>query len=245
MGLKILHKLRAGKGEEQVIFFPYLGGSASSFSALVKELDPRVEVWSINLPGHGGCVLEPLDDIEDVLELYCKELCSIIKPRSVFFGHSMGGVIAYFLVQKIFDSKDYPIKPVSLVLSACSTPSDFKFKNYSGLSDEQLLEHMISYGGMPEELIHEPNLLEYYLPLFRADFKILESSSNRNFRKLEIPAYLLLGENDKVVVFDLAIQWLRYFVNPVVLIPIEDGMHLFINDKAKIVAKHLDKIIYR
>ncbi len=240
---KIFHQLKIGKGKQQLICFPYLGGYANSFFELAGKLDEDIEVWAANPPGHGGCSLEPLVDINSLLELYFEELKTVIKPQSVFFGHSMGGVIAYFLAQSILGSEKYTVKPAALVLSACNTPCDFKTKTYSSLSDDKLIEHLISYDGISEELINEKSLLEFFLPVYRADFKVLETSSARDLKPMEIPVYFMWGEKDKIVPIDSTVQWLRYFKNEINIIPIEEGSHMFIYDKSTVVAEHLKDIV--
>lgn len=240
---KTFHQLKKGQGKWQLICFPYLGGYANSFFELANTLDEELEVWAANPPGHGGCSLNPLEDIDSVLDLYFTELREIIKPGCMFFGHSMGGIIAYFLAQRILESEEYTAKPNILVLSACNTPCDFKTKNYSNLPNGELIDQIISYDGIPDELIKEKSLLEYFLPVFRADFKVLETSAALDYKPLDIPAYFLWGENDKIVPIDSAVQWLKYFKQELKMISIEAGSHMFIHKQAGVVAKYLDQLI--
>lgn len=243
MDKRIFRQLKLGEGKRQLICFPYLGGYANSFIELANTLSDDIEVWASNLPGHGGCTLEPLQDIKSVLDLYYIELQAIIKPQSIFFGYSMGGIVAYFLAQRILDSEKYPTKSITLILTSCTTPCAFKMKNYSSLSNDKLIEHLISYDGIPNELINEESLLEYFLPVFRADFKILETSATHDFKPLDIPVYYLWGENDKIVSIDSVIQWSKYFGNEINMTPIENGAHMYIHDNVSVLAEHLEEII--
>jgi external thioesterase TEII len=243
MKKNIFHQLKTSEGGRQLICFPYLGGYANSFFELTSILGEDLDVWAANPPGHGVCNLEPMQDIKILLDLYCEELLSILKPDSVFFGHSMGGIVAYFLAQRILNSDEFTTKSITLILSACNTPSDFKTKQYSKLSNDDLIEHLISYDGISDELINEKSLLEYFVPIFRADFNVLETSATLDYKPLDIPIYFLWGENDKIVPFDSIIHWSKYFVNELTIIPIENGTHMFIQDKVNAVAEHLVEIM--
>ncbi|MEC5423609.1 alpha/beta fold hydrolase [Virgibacillus sp. C22-A2] len=176
-----------------------------------KETYLKAVVWAANPPGHGGSNLEPLHDIRSLIGLYYEELQEIIKPQSVFFGHSMGGIVAYFLLQRMLDSTKHNIEGITLVLSACNTPKEFKTTNYSNLSDDKLIDHLLTYDGIPDELIHERNLLNFFLPVFRADFKILESSPMHDFTPLELPVYFLWGENDRIVPMESGYSMVNIF----------------------------------
>jgi len=237
----LFHCLKPG-GDQQVICFPYLGGHANSFAELTHAMDQRTEVWAANLPGHGGSVGELVETIDHFLQLYDNAIKSIIKPNCIFLGHSMGGIVAYFLAQKIIHS-ECTTKPKMLILSACNTPESFVGTHYSSFSKDKLLEYLLSFGGVAEEFSLEKDLLEYFLPIYRADFKILESAAQVGYHPLDIPAYFLWGENDKIVSMDAVIQWSQYFTKELHLIPIKDGSHMFIHQQASDVAKIIRKIV--
>lgn len=240
---KIFHQLKKGKGVRQLICFPYLGGYANSFFDLASKLEDDIEIWAANPPGHGRCAMEPLKDISSLLDLYFEELQEIIKPDCVFFGHSMGGIIAYFLAERIKACQQYSAKPGALVLSACNVPNEFQSKAFSCLSNDDLIKHLMSYGGISDELISEKELLEFFLPIYRADFEVLETAANLELKPIEIPAYFMWGEKDKIVPLPAALFWSNYFKNEINIIPIEDGAHMFIYDKVNIVVEHLKSIM--
>lgn len=243
MNTRLFQQLKKGKGEQQVIFFPYLGGHADNFYLLANSISEDIDIWSSNLPGHGKCFQrEFLQDINSVVSLYTQEIQRIAKSNCIYFGHSMGGIIAYFLLQRLFASEENIAKPAALILSACPTPAEFRLLNTSRLSDKELLEELVAYDGMSEEILKEQCLLDYLMPIFRADFKILESSSLCNFLPLNIPVYFLWGENDRIVPVDSVIKWSKYFLTEINLIPVENGSHMFLEDKCLVVAEVIEKI---
>ncbi|REK54687.1 MAG: thioesterase [Thermobacillus sp.] len=234
--LRVVHPIETGAaGGSQIICFPYLGGYANSFLNLADKLDDSYELWALNPPGHGSCRKPPAEDMTALLDLIIGELKSILRPGGMLFGHSMGGMVAYFLAQRLTESC-HP----TLILSACTTPAETR--RVSHLPDDRLIEHLASYGGIPQELMHERSLLHFFLPVFRADFKVLESASSLNRTPLACPAYLLWGGQDRIVPLSAMLRWTDYFSGVVHLVPVRDGGHMFISDNTEAVADILGRI---
>lgn len=240
---ELFQAFKSSNTDQQLICFPYLGGNANVFQGVATKISKKIDIIAANLPGHGTFPGELIHDINSLIDLQYDALKKMIKSKTVFFGHSMGAITAYFLAQRIFNSDEYPSKPKALILSACSYPSSFHMKNYSNWSDADILHYLSAYEGIPEEVMKEKELLNYLLPIFRADFDILESSSKCDYRPLDIPVYYLWGENDKTVPIDSVNQWLKYFKSPMNLITIEQGSHMFIHQQEDIVTKKLEEIL--
>lgn len=243
MSVSLFSEIREGESGRQVIFFPYLGGSASAFNGLIDKLGGHMNIWVANPPGHGSSKLEPVEDIDVLTDMYYKEIIKIITPGCILFGHSMGGVIAYYLTQRIMGSRDVSAGLRALVLSACAVPRSMRHEKNSLLPDSELLEKLAAYGAISKEVIRETGLLEFFLPVFRADYKILESAALKEpDAAIDIPTFLVWGENDSVQPVDSLGQWLPYVKNRVTVLPIKEGEHLFIDSRASEVAEYIEKI---
>lgn len=230
------------EGNTQLICFPYLGGHLNSFSNLANNLK-NVEVWSAIPPGHGGSSAPLLKNLDSLVNVYYREMKDIIEPNCILFGHSMGAIVAYFLLQKILQSTHPGNKPKAIILSACTTPAHFEGKYHSAMPDQELIAHLHAYGGIPDEVFKEKSLIEYFLPVYRADFMILEQASRNSFEPLDIPAYYLWGECDQIVSFDEPIRWTRYFTKVIQLIPIKNAPHMFIDSNIETVTEKIQWII--
>jgi len=228
---------------EQIICFPYLGGYINAFTDIASYLDDSLDIWGLNPPGHGSCSLQPLETITEMVELCERELHDILAKKCTFFGYSMGGIVAYFLAQKILRSDHSHVEDIQLVLASCNPPNDFEERQYSHLSDDGLIDHLLSYNGIPEELTHEKSLLEYFLPAFRADFKVLENAGQVNTTPIAAPTHVLWGEDDPIVSLESVTQWSDYVHDPIHIIPIENGSHMFIHDKTDMLAHQLNDIV--
>ncbi len=226
------------KSGRQIVMFPYLGGSGASLFKLAKELDERsdCDIFVAFPPGHMGSEIELYNNLEDLLELYCTHVKDILKPNSIFFGHSMGGVIAYYLAKRLWEYVP-ELKPASIILSASPAP-DFMFgKNLSTSDDAILLKEMERLGGTPEELLENRELLDYFLPIFRADYKILEDASKISPQSLNIPAEFILCYKDEMTQVKNLLQWKKY-INEACMIRTmpEDAGHMYLTKYADLVA---------
>ena len=233
---------RLSQGDRQAICFPYLGGYANAFGKLASLLDGRVELWAANPPGHGGSNAALVEDIDDLVEGYAMEVSKIIRPECVFLGHSMGGTVAYFLARRLAEGCGAGAAgPSAVIISACGAPSIFKDIQYSRLPGRELVEKIMTYGAMPKEVLDEPDFLEALLPVFRADYRVLESAAQKDPRPLGTPTYLLWGQKDDAVPLDALLQWKKYLKHGPIVWPIKGAEHMFIHSMADEVARCVEQ----
>lgn len=238
--MELFTKIKAGD-EGRLICFPYLGGYVNSFGDLVQSLNRNLEVWVANPPGHLGSNLDLVSDINTLTDLYYQEIGSIISADSCFLGHSMGGVVAFALINKIRANGQFPL-PDKLILSATSKPDVFAAKQYSSFSDDDLVEILKSYGGLPAPLLANHELMNIMRPIFRADYRILESAA-ATLQQIDVKTLILWGENDKVESIENAYLWRDLLSQGLNVITLKKASHLFIHDRAAEVADYVEKFM--
>ncbi len=241
MELKTFYKLREGS-KGQLICFPYLGGYVSSFNDVVRAMTEDIEIWVANPPGHFGSELALISDINELTSVYYKDITKIIHEGSVFLGHSMGGIVSYSLLERMVRNQD-KVLPKTLILSACAAPSRFKNEHYTKLNDEGLIKQIQVYGGLPESILNDHKLMEIMLPIFRADYGILESSGQTSYSKVDIETHLLWGEKDKAEDISVAMLWKDCLVQDYDIITIKNAEHMFIHNKAEEVAAYIKQFM--
>ncbi len=218
--------------------FPYAGGSAASIYTKWKRLfNNSIEVYPIELAGRGRRYCDPFyNNMEEVVE----DVYSIIKNEIettddyVFFGHSFGSIISYELTHKIMEENLK--KPKHIFFSGNRAPHRREPKNIHHLPDDEFLQEIISLGGTPEELLREKELLDLYLPLLRADFKVNDTYSYvKREAKLDCDITVINGRQDDMSITDIT-EWnlhtsenCKFFMM--------DGGHFFINDKTEDIIK--------
>ena len=80
--------------------FPYAGGDARTYSDWNERLGDGVEGCPVQLPGRGHRLAEPpLRQMQLVVEETARDLRPFFDKPFAFFGHSMGGTLAFELAR--------------------------------------------------------------------------------------------------------------------------------------------------
>ncbi|MGX7244270.1 thioesterase II family protein [Enterococcus quebecensis] len=209
---------------------PYAGGSSSTYFQWKDYFSEKLEIVSIELPGRGTRLDEPL--ITNFSQLVEEILQSIIENIDIneefqLFGHSLGGLLAYSVSNRI--EKLPHGKLNRLYLSATRTPDSFRQeKNSDSQSSGELLKHLSNLGGIPHELTKNQEFLDYFLPIIQADFSVIQSYSlYEEHGKPAVPTVILNGNDDETVT-KFENNWANY-LQKIVEIKRFKGNHFFIN----------------
>lgn len=182
---------------------PHAGGSAFFYQPLAAALPDWLHFVPLELPGRGRRAGEPLCSdfdrlTDDALLQMEKTLEEMGAARIVLFGHSMGALLAYSLAERLQQAP-----PSLLCLSAPPLPytlghsDEGKAKPVSTLPSRQLFSLLGELGGLPADVLSEPELISYIEPIIRSDFAALEHARPPLGRPLDVPFLLLGGEADK------------------------------------------------
>lgn len=78
--------------------FPFAGGGASAYNSWVQKMKDTITVCPIQLPGREERIMEkPYHNMTDMLDELEETIWENIRGPYAFWGHSMGGKIAYEL----------------------------------------------------------------------------------------------------------------------------------------------------
>ena len=233
---------RPSANGRQIVFFPYLGGFGAAFNQLVGRLGDGWDVWTANPPGHGPSRLPLLDRLPALVEHYLRELPAVLRPGAVLYGHSMGGVVAWCVARAIELEGRLPL-PSELVLSASRAPRDHGAIDWSHAGGPELRRHMLDFGAIPPLIADDPELLDSFLPVFRADYAVLEEARDVEPAPLGVPARLLLGELDHYTTADAANSWADYLRRPPLVHTLPGAGHMFVQDRPEAIARILEGVL--
>ena len=151
--------------------FPYAGGSEAAFRTWQQKLPETIEVLPIQLPGRGTRIKEPaLTRLAPLVQALSQSLRPELDLPFGFFGHSMGGLIAFELARQL--RREGCALPVHLFISAKCCPKRVD-DLYSGeISDQELIQILQRYEGTPREVLENPELMQILLPVVRADMEL-------------------------------------------------------------------------
>lgn len=131
-----------------------------------------------------------------------------------FFGHSMGALIAYEVARQL--EATVGLSCEQLHLSACRPPESWKQSpRVSEATDAELIERLRRYNGTSEEVLGDPELLSIVLPIYRADYRLIESySPSVDAVPLGCALTVFGGEQDPDVSSEHLSEWSRATKGP-------------------------------
>lgn len=208
---------------------PYAGGSANFNLKWDKYLPENIEICPLELAGRGKRYNEPFfQSIDEAVDnLYNSIKYEIDIYKYAFYGHSMGTIIIYELVNKIL--KKAKKAPIKVFLSGRQPPHLGEKRIISQLDDNRFIEEVIKAGGTNDELINQPELLRFFIPILRADYKMAENYRFNPKDKLvwNIDLILFNGKSDTDVSAEEMNEWNFYTTGKCELHEFE-GNHFFI-----------------
>ena len=177
-----------------VLCLPCAGGGAAPFHRMRPFLPDWVQLTPFRLPGRESRVQEPpysqwaqfLPDLADAATPYTR--C-----RYAVVGHSLGAIAALELLREL-RSRGQPL-PRLLVTAACKPPDQHNPSNpIHALPDAQFLDALDSrYGGIPDVVRQNKDLLKFILPALRADMGLMETYRYTPESPLEVEIMALGG----------------------------------------------------
>jgi len=157
----------------RIFCFPYSGGSPTLFFKWGKILPVDFEVIGICLPGRGRRIYEAkYTKMKDLIPVLSKEILPLLVKDYFFYGHSLGGIIAYELIQELRSLG--ALLPLHLFVGGTPVPLFKSIPNPENLhrnkTPEQMKQTLREYGGTPEEVLNNQELMDLLLPMIQADF---------------------------------------------------------------------------
>jgi surfactin synthase thioesterase subunit len=179
--------------------FSHAGGGAAVFRPWCTALAPAIDVRPVQLPGRASRLDEPpYRRMDQLLEPLCAALERYLDRPYALFGHSMGSLVAYEVARRFSESAG--AAPSCLIVSGRRgprLPSDRRLLH--GLPDAEFLTEVGRLGGMPHEVLDEPDLLDIVLPALRADYELAETYRPPHGARLTCAVVAYLGAADPEV----------------------------------------------
>jgi len=220
----------------------HVGGAAAIFNSWPKVLPMEIEVYLIQLPGHGDFHSEPAFTR---MEPLVSSLAQILRPHLdkpfAFFGAGFGALILFETSQYLRNEKA-PL-PQHLFVSSCKAPQIFTVESPDPevpvhlLSEQKLLEamknlHYRSY----ETFAEHGELRELTFPTILSDLEICAYYHHRPAAPLDCPITCFSGLEDPIVTLKELNAWnqqtqstFRSFTRP--------GDHYFLDEEEEFILK--------
>ncbi|MEH2439517.1 thioesterase II family protein [Nostoc sp.] len=216
--------------------FPYAGGNAAIFRTWPNNLPSNVEVCAVEYPGRGRQIQSaPLTRLEPLVEAIAPVLMPYLDKPFAFFGYSMGGLVSFELTRLL--RSYYSLSPFHLFISARRAPQIQPTKPpLHILSDADLLNELRSLNGTPKAVLENPELMQIFLPVLRADFAVIETYIYTQKQPLECPITVFGGLEDQEVSHEALQAWREQTIAAFSLHQFNSG-HFFIHSHQELLFK--------
>ncbi|WP_164744546.1 thioesterase II family protein [Paenibacillus xylaniclasticus] len=221
---------------------PYAGASANIYSRWSKYITypgVDIEIVPVELAGRGRRIGEPFYDgidaaAQDAAGIIEHELSDYSGPYAIF-GHSMGSLIA-FEVCRTLQERNVP--PTRLFVSGRKAPHLPHSKRIvHALPEDEFIQAIMAYEGTPIEVFQHKELAEMFIPILRADFRIVETYRYELAKGLlRIPVEVLYGDEDNTEAE--ASAWAAVTTSTCSIHRFQGG-HFFIHHRTQEVGRHI------
>ncbi|WP_117208644.1 thioesterase II family protein [Allorhizocola rhizosphaerae] len=189
----------------RLVCFPHAGGSASFYFPVSQALSPAVDVVAVQYPGRQDRRAEPaLTRIQDLADRATEVLASYVDRPTVFFGHSMGAVVAFETALRL-ETAGRPVR--ALVASGRRAPSRVRHENVHQRSDDGILAELRLLSGTEANLLGDRDVVLMILPALRADYQAVETYRCEPGRRIAAPILALVGDADPRVDTEEVESW--------------------------------------
>ena len=191
----------------RLICFSHAGGGASVFRTWANLLQPhQIELCAIQLPGRESRFKEQAySDLEQLLD----QLTDVLAPFSdlpcAFFGHSMGGLLAFALAQRW--QRMYADLRHVIVSAATPVWLEETEPPIHLLPDAEFLHEVVRLNGIPDGVLENQELMSLILPTLRADFALCAQAATMPMAPLNCPLSVYIGTEDPSVEPDGLALW--------------------------------------
>ena len=206
-----------------------------------------VQVIPVELPGRGTRVKEPpFVRLSSLIEELAEAIQPLLDAPFAFFGHSMGALIAFELTRHL--ERKYGVDPQILFVSGRRAPQipDASPVTYN-LPREELIKELYRFEGTPKEVLDNAELMEFMLPVIRADFQLIETYEYLDGMPIRCPIIAFGGLQDYEENRYLIVQW-KHQTTSRFRLHLLPGNHFFIRSSEapllKLLARELQELIF-
>ena len=194
----------------RLVCFPFAGSSASIFRPWIDSLPGEVEVLAVQLPGRENRLRERcIRDMDEIVEQLEHEIGPVLAPPFVFFGHSLGSLIAYELLQRL-EAAGRSRAELFFASGAPAPHTCISPEEPHTLTQDQIQRDLRKISGTHATLLDDAELLALLLPMLQADFELFANYRYREPAPLQSPIVAIRGAADAYITHQRQLEWNRH-----------------------------------
>ncbi|MEV4976034.1 thioesterase II family protein [Streptomyces scopuliridis] len=194
-------------GRLRLFCFHHAGGGATAYASWQRELGPDVVVLPVQLPGRETRAREPrITDMAELTGVLNRVLGPALRAPFAFYGHSMGGAVAYNLT--LSRQRRGERLPERLLVGAYPAPHlPAVLASTEAMSDEEMARVLIRIGGMSEMMLRYPDWLTAATDQVRDDLRVCTGYDRTELPRLACPVEVFSGVDDPLLPAGDAAAW--------------------------------------
>ncbi len=220
----------------QLFCFPHAGGGSAVYHRWQRWLPAEIGVLPIKLPGREGRFREAaIDQMSEMIDALWEHVVPNMRAPYAFYGHSMGGMIAFELARHLVQQG---AAPAYLFVSACRAPHLLaRDQTLHTLPDAAMLEALArDYGRGGSVGPDERAMMDAMAATIRADLKLLETYEYRPGVRLTCPICAIAATEDHMVSAAQVNGW-RAHTNGRFSLRTVPGHHFFLREEESTLAR--------
>jgi surfactin synthase thioesterase subunit len=180
----------------RLVTFAHAGGGPQTFMPWDSKLAPDVELWHVTLPGRAGRTREPFArEWGPLVDELAAAIARDVPGPVALFGHSLGALLAFEVARRLVRSGR---PPAHLIVSGRDGPDVTPSLDVPDTDDELLHFIDVAYGGVPDQVRASREVLDYFLPMLRADLELARDYVLRPGVALTCPITAMTGDADPI-----------------------------------------------
>lgn len=189
---------------------PFAGAGANVYLPWLDAFGTSIQPCPVEYPGRARRFAERMpSDLGVLADATLDGLRCGFSERFAFFGHSMGGLLAFEMTRRLAE-RSSPL-PEALVISSWQAPHlPTHLPKKHTLADEAFVEELRRMGGTPQEVLANAKLLAHVLPIARDDFRLTEEWISPAAPPLPLPIHVIGGDNDPQIPVEALSAWVKH-----------------------------------
>jgi medium-chain acyl-[acyl-carrier-protein] hydrolase len=183
----------------RLFVFHHAGGSANAYFRWAQSAPNDWEAILYEMPGRGMRMDDPvIDNFSQMLDVLSSETPKWLDRPTIFFGHSLGALVAYELARKLIqDGLGDQLRGLGLSSMLPPTQENLNKREFISQQPEaEFIKSISAYSPMPEQILRDPKFLAFFLPIVRNDIRLMESYSTNHQEKVNLPLLVFAGAQD-------------------------------------------------
>ncbi|GIQ70278.1 hypothetical protein XYCOK13_31020 [Xylanibacillus composti] len=158
----------------------------------------------------------------------------------LLFGHSLGARIAFEVARNLRRTRG--IQPCRLIVAGSRAPHIPEPRPLHQLPEEEFINELRRFSGTPEAILQSKELLQFFLPILRADFQLDETYVYVDDAPLDCPISVFGGTDDTEASREELDAWAAYTTGECSVEMIK-GDHFFLKTQRDELLRSISQIM--